>query len=211
MTERLAKDLNCEGKLEAVLKKLVLHKTGSLHDKYANVEKDKDTFGTLIIKLPSVYSGGETKTFFLLNLFSKFLLKLKNLGEFVVYDDCKISKRIYDFDNKSQDTIFNIQYVAHLANLEYELLKVTAGYRLLLVYSLMRKEPTNMTPLIKKPSGTSNVFNSEIIDKMYSHLLRTTYLQKSLSILLENEYTVTEIRTSGSDALKGITKINIIL
>lgn len=66
LTERLAKDLNCEGKLEAVLKKLVLHKTGSLHDKYANVEKDKDTFGTLIIKLPSVYSGGVTKTFFLL-------------------------------------------------------------------------------------------------------------------------------------------------
>lgn len=101
--------------------------------------------------------------------------------------------------------------MAHLANLEYELLKVTAGYRLLLVYSLMHKEPTNMVPLIKKTPGTSNVLNLEIIDKMYSHLLRATHLQKSLSILLENEYTVTEIRTSGSDALKGIILINIIL
>ncbi len=100
--------------------------------------------------------------------------------------------------------------MAHLANLEYELLKVTAGYRLLLVYSLVRKGPTNMVPLVKKTTGTSNVFNLEIIDKMYSHLLRTTHLQKSLSILLENEYTVTEIRTSGSDALKGIILINKI-
>ena len=188
MTERVTKELNYEGRLEAVLRKLVLHKTGSYYDKHVNVEKEKNTFGTLIIKLPSIYAG----------------------GEFVVYDQSKMSKRVYDFDNRSQDAVFNIQYVAHLANLEHELLKVQAGYRLLLVYSLMRKEPISIEGSVTT-AGASRVFNMELINDIYSHLLRATYCKKSVSILLENEYVVNEIRANGANVLKGSRKIKLFV
>ncbi len=178
LTERVSKELNCEGKLKAEFNKLLLHKTGSIYTRHVNIHKETSPFATLIIKLPSVYTG----------------------GELVVYDHAKVTKRVYDFDNVKQESVFSIQYVAHLENLEHELLRVEAGYRLLLVYSLLHKDSTKVSEA-EKDHGC----NSDLIDEIYSHLLRATYSQKSLSFLLDNQYAKETIRTSGIDALKGIT------
>jgi len=178
LTERVSKELNCEGKLKAEFNKLILHKTGSIYTRHVNVHKETSPFATLIIKLPSVYTG----------------------GELVVYDHAKVTKRVYDFDNVKQESVFSIQYVAHLENLEHELLRVEAGYRLLLVYSLLHKDSTKVSEA-EKDHGC----NSDLIDEIYSHLLRATYSQKSLSFLLDNQYAKETIRISGIDALKGIT------
>jgi hypothetical protein len=67
-------------------------------------------FGTLIIQLPSVYSGGE--------------LVVQHKG----------TKKVYDM---AKDNEFQFQFIAFFADCEHELKPVTSGYRLCLVYNLI--------------------------------------------------------------------------
>jgi hypothetical protein len=71
-------------------------------------------FGTLIIQLPSVHSG----------------------GELIVYENNGRSKKVIDFGQKDGKSEFSVYFAAHYADLEHEILEVKSGYRLALVYSL---------------------------------------------------------------------------
>jgi predicted 2-oxoglutarate/Fe(II)-dependent dioxygenase YbiX len=70
-------------------------------------------FGTLVVQLPSEYVG----------------------GELVVYDDSD-KKSVFDFGQTTGKRSRCIHYAAHYADVEHEVLKVTKGHRLALVYSL---------------------------------------------------------------------------
>lgn len=47
-----------ENKIEARLYKLLLYKTGGHFAAHRDTEKERGMFGTLLVQLPSVYSGG---------------------------------------------------------------------------------------------------------------------------------------------------------
>jgi hypothetical protein len=92
---------------KAKLHKVEINKPGGHFIKHRDSDKDKSLFGTLIIQPPSSHTG----------------------GELVFYETNGKSKK----EKKSK---FSVQFTAHNADLEHELLEVKSGYRLALVYSL---------------------------------------------------------------------------
>ena len=184
LTDRVAKDLSCEKKIVAHLHKLYLFKTGSFIAKHVISDGDPNRFGSLIIQLPSIYAG----------------------GDLVVYDRVKSTKRIFDFGMQSNEAEFTIQYAAYKVDMENEVMRVSAGYRVLLVYSLKWQE---------EHVPKADEFNTTLSNELYSHMLRNTYSHLSkqsnvMSLLLENKYTSSSFRAQGVNALKGkfLVKIN---
>ena len=113
LVDSIGQQLGCVGKnVEAKLYKLLLYKTGGHFLKHKDTEREKNMFGTLIVQLPSVYTG----------------------GELVVYNGRQ--QIIYDFGQKSGDSAYFMHYAAHYADLEHEILTVTSGCRLVLTYNL---------------------------------------------------------------------------
>lgn len=110
LVDRVADQLGTHGKCEAKLYKLLLYKSGGHFLKHRDTEKEKNMFATLIICLPCEYTG----------------------GQLVVYSNDGNFKRVIDFEN----TKYSINYAAHYADLEHELLEVKSGYRLVLTYSI---------------------------------------------------------------------------
>ena len=82
--------------------------------KHRDTEKDKKMFGTLIIQPPSLHTG----------------------GELVVYEQNGRTHKRIDFGQSDGTSAGAHHFAAHYADLEHELLEVTSGYRLALVYSL---------------------------------------------------------------------------
>jgi hypothetical protein len=112
LVDRVAKELGCKGKVTASLYKLLLYKQGCHFKKHRDTEKEKGMFGTLVIQLPSIYTGGE-----------------------LVFSGKK-SKKIFDFASTLAKDLNKIFYAAHYADVEHEILEVKSGYRLALVYNL---------------------------------------------------------------------------
>ena len=113
LVEKVATDLGCVGKVIAKLHKMLLYKQGGHFNKQRNIMKEKDVFGTLIIQLPSNYTGGEV----------------------IVYDN-NDSPFKYDFGQSNGKSGYSVHYAAHYSDLEHEILEVTSGYRSVLVYDL---------------------------------------------------------------------------
>ena len=112
LVDRVAKELGCKGKVTANLYKLLLYKKGCHFKKHRDTEKEKGMFGTLVIQLPSIYTGGE-----------------------LVFSEKK-SRKIFDFATPLAKDSNKIFYAAHYADVEHEILEVKSGYRLALVYNL---------------------------------------------------------------------------
>ena len=113
LVEKVAKDLGCSGKVKANLYKMLLYEKGGHFKKHRDTEKEKGMFGTLIIQLPSIYTGGE--------------LTVYGYGE---------SKKSFDFGQSTGKAEYSIHYAAHYADLEHEVAEVKSGYRLVLIYNL---------------------------------------------------------------------------
>jgi hypothetical protein len=113
LVEKVATDLGCVGKVVAKLHKMLLYKQGGHFNKQRNIMKEKGVFGTLIIQLPSNYTGGEV----------------------IVYDNSD-SPFKYDFGQSNGKSGYSVHYAAHYSDLEHEILEVTSGYRSVLVYDL---------------------------------------------------------------------------
>ena len=82
--------------------------------KHRDTEKDEKMFGTLIIQPPSLHLG----------------------GQLVVYEQNGKSQKMIDFGQSEGTRAYAHHFAAHFAELEHELLEVTSGYRLAIVYSL---------------------------------------------------------------------------
>ena len=112
LVRRVAQELGCNCSVEAKIYKLLLYKKGGHFLKHMDTEKEKNMFGTLVIQLPSEYEG----------------------GDLVVYDGS--NKTVFDFGKINGKSKTSIHYAAHYSDIEHEVLKVTKGFRLALVYSL---------------------------------------------------------------------------
>jgi predicted 2-oxoglutarate/Fe(II)-dependent dioxygenase YbiX len=101
--------LGVNKKIEAHLYKLLLYEPGSFFKPHVDTEKEDKMFATLVIQLPSDYTGGE------------LIVKHKD--------------QTHTFDHSK--TPCSMFYCAFYADCEHELKQVQSGYRLCLVYNLL--------------------------------------------------------------------------
>ncbi|UZO82378.1 hypothetical protein NBT05_07860 [Aquimarina sp. ERC-38] len=103
-----------EKSIEANLYKLLIYETGDFFLPHKDSEKEKGMFGTLIIGLPSDYTGG--------------LLNINFDGR----------NNSIDFSEAFQS--YKIPYAAFFADCEHEVKPILSGYRICLVYNLINKD-----------------------------------------------------------------------
>ena len=116
-------------------------------------------FATLVIQLPSVYTG----------------------GEFIVYNGSHVKK--YDFGQSTGKAPIAMHFTAHYADLEHEIKPIKSGYRVALVYSLCSNDNIafNMSES-EITSQLSNVLNNlATLDKPLAIALDHQYTHESLS------------------------------
>jgi len=97
--------------IKASLYKLLLYQTGDFFLPHKDSEKEPGMFGTLVIGLPSLHTGGE--------------LAIRFDGR----------EEIVDFSATASN--YKLPYAAFFADCDHEIKPVTSGYRLALVYNLV--------------------------------------------------------------------------
>ena len=109
---RVAEGLGAEGPIEAELYKMLVYDEGSFFVGHRDTEKSSGMFATLVIVLPSVCAGGE--------------LVVRHGGR-----EATLGLRV--------DDASEIAFAAFYADCVHEVLPVTSGFRLALVYNLVRR------------------------------------------------------------------------
>lgn len=109
------KELSLDCSFAASLYKLLLYQPGSFFKCHRDSEKADNMFATLVVQLPSKFSG----------------------GQLVVQHDGKT--KIFDFSSMagSSNNTFSTFFTAFYCDCEHEILPITEGYRLCLVYNLI--------------------------------------------------------------------------
>lgn len=111
LVQQVKLELGCSNNnVTSKLYKLLLYEPGGHFKPHRDTEKHPGMFATLIIQLPSIFTGGD-------------LIVKHNSKE----------KKIAFGDKESE---FLCIYAAHYADCEHELTEITSGYRMALVYSL---------------------------------------------------------------------------
>lgn len=100
--------------ISAHLYKLLIYEKGDFFLPHKDSEKEKGMFGTLIIGLPSKYTGGELV---------------------VSYEGVEA---VADFSEAAGD--YKINYAAFYADCDHEVKPVSSGYRVCLVYNLVQQK-----------------------------------------------------------------------
>ena len=171
---KLGLGVNCA--VSAELYKLLVYDTGSFFTSHRDTEKADGMFATLIIVLPSDYSGGE--------------LLVRHQQEEV------------KLDLRSQEPE-EISFAAFYADCVHEVLPVTDGCRLTLVYNLIRID--NKTPLPTPPDYRQAQQKVAVLLNNWVQSLNTKTDEddtpKKLIYLLEHEYSIAELKF---DALKNM-------
>jgi len=127
----IAKGLALDSPFTASLYKLLFYETGSFFKPHRDTEKEDGMFGTLVIQLPSKYSGGE--------LLVKHADKSQSFefGTILEKKKGKGTKKAKAGDTGSSATDFTTYFAALYCDCEHEILPVTSGYRACLVYNLV--------------------------------------------------------------------------
>ena len=96
--------------MSAVLYKVLIYEVGDFFLPHRDTEKEKGMFATLIVQLPSRFSGGE--------------LVVRHNG----------SERVYSSSDQAE---FGVRFAAHCADVEHEVKPVTSGRRVAVIYNLV--------------------------------------------------------------------------
>jgi predicted 2-oxoglutarate/Fe(II)-dependent dioxygenase YbiX len=112
IVERAAMGLGAGAGVEAELYKLLVYDEGSFFLEHRDTEKSPGMFGTLIVPLPSLHAGGE--------------LVIRHHGR-----EARLDLRCAD--------VSELAWAAFYADCVHEVLPITSGCRLVLVYNVRRK------------------------------------------------------------------------
>ena len=107
-------------KVDASLYKLLIYNKGDFFLPHRDSEKEKGMFGSLIINLPSRFTGGELVVSF------------------------GAESKVVDF--AASDDLDNFQYAAFYADCEHEVKPITSGFRVCLAYNLIQKAGAKIAP-----------------------------------------------------------------
>ncbi len=176
IVKSVQKDLGLEDvKIEAKLYKLLIYQAGDFFLKHKDSEKEKGMFGTLVLNLPSQHEGGDL---------------------------------IIEFENKSHtinfsDENFDIGYAAFYTDCDHEVVQVTKGYRLNLVYNLIKK---NQEDYVGIGSLETQIVEIEQLLQSYKKVDKG----KPLVYILEHQYTPENFGLS-SLKLNDINRVNALI
>ena len=174
----VANTLGVNGPVNAKLYKLLVYDTGSFFVSHRDTEKSPGMFATLVIVLPSNYSGGE--------------LLVRHRGE-----EARLNLNVTDPSE--------IAYAAFYADCRHEVLPVTSGCRLTLIYNLLRTDQSQ--PLEPPDYGSEQ---SRLADwlRNWGESLKDDEdkVPQKLIYPLEHAYTQAELSFAalkGADAARG--------
>ena len=142
--------------VEPHLYKLLIYEKGGFFLKHKDTEKHKGMFASLVINLPSEFTGGE--------------LEIEWNGK---------SKKI-DFS----EHIYDIAFAAFYTDCDHEVHPIKSGYRISLVYNLVKINNGVQLGLATLPKAIDDI--SEIFLK-----LKESKIDKPFLFLLEHQYTPT--------------------
>lgn len=131
---RIKDDMTLDVTFKASLHKLLVYKSGSFFKSHRDSEKEDGMFGTLVIQLPSRYEGGE--------------LVVRHNGK----------TESIDFSTKADpQNEFFVYYTAFYCDCEHEIMPVTSGYRVCLIYNLIttNRNKNSTVPSVEKISEHS--------------------------------------------------------
>lgn len=142
------------------LYKLLLYQKGSFFKKHRDSEKEDRMFATLVIQLPSKFNG----------------------GELIVSHDGKFKK--IDFSSKDAEANeFSTFYSVFYCDCEHEILPVTEGFRLCLIYNMIAGDK-NSIPVAPKSNllelELKALFDTWDVPGKIIYALKHQYTQKSL-------------------------------
>ncbi len=167
VVERVRVGLAVAGAIEAQLYKLLIYDTGSFFVSHRDTEKAPGMFATLVVVLPCDYSGGE--------------LIIRHRGEEARVD-------------LHRDEPSEAAFAAFYADCLHEVLPIASGYRLALIYNLIR---VGEGPLPQAPDYGDQQTQ---LTRLLADWDRSGSLPDKLIYPLEHAYTEAEI---GFAALKG--------
>lgn len=160
--------------ITAELYKLLLYEEGSFFLPHQDSEKEPGMFGTLVLSLPAEYRGGT------------FRLRFREKEAEVSFSEA--------------ERLYRLSYIAFYADCEHEIKPITEGYRLTLVYNLVRQDRGGDSLSAARQDATIH----QIADKLkaltedYPH--EQTNASPAYILFLEHQYTPTNF---GLQALKG--------
>ena len=109
---RVGDALGCMGRIRCSPYKLLLYEAGGHFLLHRDTEKEPGMFATLVVQLPSIYTGGS--------------LVVKH----------RESTHRHDFGTSSGKAPFVVHFAAHFANLEHQVEEVLSGVRVVMVYNV---------------------------------------------------------------------------
>ena len=162
------------GHLSARPKKLMYMEKGGCINKRRDDDEDGNVLGSLIIQLPSQFTGGE--------------LTIYNSS---VEDDK--DEELFKFTlGAGEEATYSCHFACHFSDCEYEMAKLRSGSRLLLCYSLRYKEVD--------PMPTAGLI-TETISPLTCSLVGLPPADRIVVIPLEKEYRIHSLANSGINAL----------
>lgn len=118
LLDKICQRMSFLGRIEARLEKMVLQNTGCKFEKNRLIDANVNgRFGTLLIELPSTYTG----------------------GQIIIHENHIKNTYVIDLSNESSNTSDEeklIRFAAYYSDLRNEMLEIQSGCRLFLVYSI---------------------------------------------------------------------------
>ncbi|XP_066929057.1 uncharacterized protein [Clytia hemisphaerica] len=158
---KVQQELGCgNNNIRADLYKLLLYEVGGHFKPHKDSEKQDGMFATLIVQLPSIFSGNQ--------------LIVRHGG------------KTHTVDFGCDDAEFSILYAAHYADCEHEVTPLTEGHRLALIYNLVwtaPSEPPNLDQNAKMVQKLSTLLKKveREHDNVYGWSLEHQYSTSSLA------------------------------
>jgi predicted 2-oxoglutarate/Fe(II)-dependent dioxygenase YbiX len=156
-----AEELGCAGaNVSAEIYKLLVYDEGAFFKAHRDTEKTEGMFGTLLIVLPSPHIGGE--------------LVVRHAGREATID-------------LSGDEVSELKFAAFYADCEHEVMPVTRGNRICLVYNLLQRLPRdakNQPPLAAPRYDAETADAATLLEKAFTGAGAPT----KIAWLLEHQY-----------------------
>ncbi|TMW65925.1 hypothetical protein Poli38472_003690 [Pythium oligandrum] len=141
--------------------KLLIYETGGKFEKHQDSEKEHGMFGTLVVVLPSVFTG----------------------GELVIHGPAGRQTESFTWD-PSVGSMFSVQYAAFYGDCEHDVKAVTSGYRVCLTYNLLSTKAGTLVA----PTNEAYLGLRAALDEFFAKA-EARNSEKRLVYMLEHKYT----------------------
>jgi len=167
--------------VSAKLYKLLLYEPGSFFLPHQDTEKASGMFATLVVQLPSVFTGGDS------------IVRCKDGRQ-----------RVFNLGNDTGEAAFSSHYMCHFADCEHEVKEVSSGYRLAVVYSLCFT-PGRGKELYSVMESQGGLQCAQL-SNLRSEIHQLPPDQRLFVLPLEHKYTQASLEEFGFDCLKGVDR-----